>query len=209
LLNNWDGVSTRYHGVEMALTKRLSNRWMSRVSVGLNDARTHYEPRGLYNGAGNPTGTVAVPLRNGDQLVPVSGGTGAGPIYLNAKWQMNISGLYQAPYGFDVSANVFGRQGYPYPLFRTQTLGSDSNVTVLVTPAIDTFRLPDVWNTDLRIARTLQARRLRVRLIGDLFNVFNANTALVRNNNIAATTFNVLTQNLSPRIFRAGLIVGF
>jgi len=48
-----------------------------------------------------------------------------------------------------------------------------------------------------------------VWLIGDLFNVFNANTALVRNNNVLSTSFNALAQNLSPRIFRAGLVVGF
>jgi hypothetical protein len=48
-----------------------------------------------------------------------------------------------------------------------------------------------------------------VRLIGDLFNVMNANTALVRNNNVLSTSFNALAQNLSPRIFRAGLVVGF
>jgi hypothetical protein len=37
----------------------------------------------------------------------------------------------------------------------------------------------------------------------------NANTALVRNNNVLSTSFNALGQNLSPRIFRAGLVVGF
>jgi hypothetical protein len=49
------------------------------------------------------------------------------------------------------------------------------------------------------------------RLIGDLFNLMNANTALVRNNNVLArpSVFNQITQNLSPRIFRAGVVVGF
>jgi len=39
--------------------------------------------------------------------------------------------------------------------------------------------------------------------------VANANTVLVRNNNILATTFNQIGQNLSPRIFRIGVEVGF
>jgi hypothetical protein len=39
--------------------------------------------------------------------------------------------------------------------------------------------------------------------------VFNANTALVRVNDVASTSFNALAQNLSPRIFRVGLVVGF
>lgn len=37
----------------------------------------------------------------------------------------------------------------------------------------------------------------------------NANTALVRVNNITSTTFNALAQNLSPRIARVGVVVGF
>ena len=46
-------------------------------------------------------------------------------------------------------------------------------------------------------------------MIGDLFNVTNANTVLVRNNNALSTAFNTIGQNLSPRIFRAGVTVGF
>jgi hypothetical protein len=48
-----------------------------------------------------------------------------------------------------------------------------------------------------------------LRLIGDVFNVFNANTVLVRNNNVLSTAFNSIAVNLSPRIFRAGVVVGF
>ena len=43
----------------------------------------------------------------------------------------------------------------------------------------------------------------------DVFNVFNANTALVRVNNVTSTRFNALAQNLSPRIARVGVVIGF
>jgi hypothetical protein len=124
--------------------------------------------------------------------------------------------MYIMPKDIEVSANVFGRQGYPFPIVRSgsaATLGSDSALTVLVSPEIDTFRFPNLWNTDLRVARSFRANRANIRLVGDLFNVFNANTAIVRVNNIGITTganpFNTLAQNLSPRIFRVGVIVGF
>jgi hypothetical protein len=45
--------------------------------------------------------------------------------------------------------------------------------------------------------------------MGDLFNVFNANTALLRNDNVLSTSFNALAQNLSPRILRVGVVIGF
>ncbi len=79
-----------------------------------------------------------------------------------------------------------------------------------MTPTVDDLRYPNLWNTDLRAARTFKADKVTIRGILDAFNVFNANTALVRNNNIGnAQTFNVLAQNLSPSIFRVGLVVGF
>ena len=117
--------------------------------------------------------------------------------------------MYQAPHGIEVAGNVFGRQGYPFPLYQSQTLGKDTNLPVLVTPAIDTFRYPNLWDTDVRLAKRFRLRTVNVQLIGDVFNLFNANTALVRNNNILSPTFNALAQNLSPRIFRVGAVVGF
>jgi len=107
---------------------------------------------------------------------------------------------------------VFGRQGYPFPLFRqgtTAALGGDSSLSILVTTAIDYFRYPNLWNTDFRVSREFKAERVSIRGVLDIFNLFNANTALVRNNNIASTTFNALAQNLSPRIARIGLVIGF
>ena len=51
--------------------------------------------------------------------------------------------------------------------------------------------------------------RIRIRGIFDLFNVMNANTALVRVNDVTSPTFNALAQNLSPRIARVGIVVSF
>ena len=106
---------------------------------------------------------------------------------------------------------------YPLPLFRqgsTAALGVDSSLSILVTPQIDYLRYDNLWDTDLRVARVFKFQKVNVRAIGDLFNVFNANTVLVRVNNLGATTpgptaFNAISQNLSPRIFRVGLVVGF
>jgi hypothetical protein len=209
LLTNWNGYYTDYHGLEFSAVKRLSNRWMGRVGVSLNNAREHYAPSAMYDTNGNPTPTLTEPLVDGGQFAPQSSGSGSGNIYINARWQFNANGMYQASHGIELAANVFGRQGYPFPLFRSLPTGSDINLPVLLTPQIDTFRYPNVWDTDMRIARTFKMRAVNLRLIGDLFNAFNANTALVRNNNLGSTVFNVLGQNLSPRIFRVGVVFGF
>jgi Carboxypeptidase regulatory-like domain/TonB-dependent Receptor Plug Domain len=213
LRTNIPGYYTDYHGIEIGLVKRLSNRWMSRVGVAWNNAREHFtQPAGIYDTNGNPTPTLSEPLKDGGQFAPQSAGSGEGGIYTNAKWQINANALYQAPYGLEVSGNLFGRQGYPYPMFRQGTsvaLGADSGLQVLVTPQIDYFRYPNLWDTDLRLARAFKVQTVSIRLIGDVFNLLNADTALVRNNNVLSTGFQQLAQNLNPRIFRIGVVVGF
>jgi hypothetical protein len=213
---NIPGYSTDYSGLELSVMKRLSNRWMSRIGFSWNNAREHFDSTaGIYDTNGNPTPTLTEPLKDGGQFSPQSAGSGSGNVYINAKWQFNANAMYEAPFKIEVSGNVFGRQGYPYPLFRQGTsaaLGPDSTLSVLVTPQIDTFRYENLWNTDLRAARTFRANMVSLRAIVDAFNVFNANTVLVRNNNVlstGATGFNTIAQNLSPRIFRVGLVVGF
>ncbi len=213
LTTNVPGYSTDYSGLELSMVKRLSNKWMSRAGFSYNNAREHFsDAAGMIDTNGNPTPTLSEPLKDGGQFAPQSGGSGSGSIYINAKWQFNANAMYQAPLGIEVSGNVFGRQGYPFPLFRSAgaaNIGADSGLQVLVTPQIDYLRYPNLWNTDLRAARTFKANNVTIRGILDAFNVFNANTALVRNNNITSPTFNALAQNLSPRIFRVGLVVGF
>jgi carboxypeptidase family protein/TonB-dependent receptor-like protein len=215
LRTNIPGYYTDYHGIEIGLVKRLSNRWMSRVGIAWNNAREHFtDPAGIYDTNGNPTPTLSEPLKDGGQFAPQSAGSGAGSVYTNAKWQVNANALYQAAYGIQISGNLFGRQGYPYPMFRQGTsaaIGADSGsgLNILVTPRIDYFRYPNLWNTDLRVAREFKARTVSIRLIGDLFNTLNADTALVRDNNVLSTTFQQIAQNLSPRIFRIGVVIGF
>lgn len=208
-LTNWPGYHTSYHGVDASLVKRLSNRWMARVGVAFNNAREFYEQIPPVNAFGNPTRTVTEPLVSGGQLAPQSGGSGTGEIYTNAKWQVNANGLYQLPWDLSIAANLFGRQGYPFPVFRTANLGRDGSANVLVTPEIDTLRYDDLWNVDLRVKKELNADRVRIQLIGDVFNVLNSNTVLIRNRALDSEVFNEIAQNLSPRIFRVGVIVGF
>jgi hypothetical protein len=217
------GYYTDYHGFEIDATKRLSDRWMGRVMFAYNNPREHFtDPAGRYNTNGNPTGTVTEPLIDGGQMAPTN--SSIANVYLNARWQVNINGMYEAPYGLQVAANVFGRQGYPFPVYRGGiSLGADTS-NVLVSPTIDHFRLDDVWLTDMRVARdfTLSGagRQLTFRLMADIFNLFNANTEQIRINNIGglgnsgdlvtpATNFNTLTKNVSPRVMRLGLIVRF
>lgn len=210
VLTNYEGYSTTYNGLELSVIKRMSNRWMMRAAFAWNDPREHYDE--ARNILGNPTRYESASLVDGGVLAPRSAGSGTGDVFVNGKWQVNVNGAYDLGRGFEVAGNLFGRQGNPYPIFQTAALGRDGTLRVLVSPELDTFRFDDVWNLDLRLGKTIQYQRLNLQLVGDLFNVFNANPVLNRQRNIGnvtATSFGRITQVLSPRILRVGVRVGF
>ena len=206
-LTNYDGYSTTYSGIEVSVIKRMSNRWMMRAGFAWNDPREHYDV--ARNILGNPTRYESSSLEDGGVLAPRSAGSGAGDVFVNGKWQINVNGAYDLGRGFEVAGNLFGRQGNPNPIFEPAALGVDGTIRVLVSPELDTFRFDDVWNLDLRAAKNIQFERLNLQLVADLFNVMNANTELNRQRNITNPNFGRLTQNLSPRILRFGVRVGF
>jgi hypothetical protein len=213
---NIPGYYTDNNGFEVAVVRRMTGKWMGRMSLAFNNAREHFtDPNGVYDTNGNPTPTITEPLVDGGAFAPQSTGNGQGAIYMNARWQFNANGLYVAPYGIELAANVFGRQGYPMPLYRpgtTAALGADSTLNILVSPTLDYVRYPNVWDTDIRVARDFKLGAVTVRGMFDVFNLLNANTVLVRNSNVIATGttgFNAIAQNLSPRIARVGVQIGF
>ena len=109
------------------------------------------------------------PLVEGGQHAPqASVGT-----YLNAKWQFSANGMYQVGRGFEVAASLFGRQGYPFPIYRSATLGADT-LNVLVSPEVDSDRLDNLWTTDLRVGKSFRIQQANLRVVGDLFNAFNS-----------------------------------
>ena len=209
ILTNHDGYATKFNGFEAQITKRMSNRWMARLGASWNNATEDYDTN--QNSLGNPTSldTNQNVMRSGSQYAPRSAGSGQGDIYVNAKWQINVNGVYELPWQSEVAGNLFGRQGNPFPVFRSQALGLDGSQRVLISPDIDAFRFDNTWNLDLRFAKRFSTDHVGARLEFDLFNVFNAAPDLQRERNGASPNFNRLNQILSPRILRIGLRLQF
>lgn len=204
---NFDGYSTQYHGVEGQLIKRMSDKWMARLSGSWNNATDSYEND--VNALGNPTSLDTDPIIDGGQYAPRSAGSGQGDIYVNGKWQLNMNGLYALPWDSEVAGNLFGRQGNPFPVFRQATLGLDGAQRVLISPLLDDMRFGDTWNLDLRWAKRFSMEHVNARFEADLFNVLNNNVDLQRERNAASPNYYRLNQILSPRILRFGLRLTF
>jgi hypothetical protein len=221
---NFPGYYTTFHGIEVSVNKRLSDRWMMRLAAAYNNPREFYDPNlrvsgissinndGSGAGAGNPTALDEYPLVQGGQVAPRSGGSGSGDIFINQKWNFNVNGAYQLPWDLEAAGNLFAKQGTPYPYFQQVALGRDGSQRVLVTPLVDSVRFSTLTDLDVRLSKNVRFSRGTLQLIADLFNVLNSNTEINRVRNIkavGATPFGALTSNLSPRIFRFGARISF
>jgi len=218
ILTNRPDYYSQYSGIELNLIKRLSNKWMARVAMSLNSWTEHLTGPGAVQ---NPTrtdsvtlpaystGTASGPQVNGGQIAPRSGGSGKGDIFYNARWQINANGFYQLPKGFEVGANIFGRQGYVEPLIINADAGADGTVRVLATSQLDDNRYANLWDVDGRLAKSIELSKVKLLLSADVFNVLNSNTVLARTRNLAAGAFGAANDIISPRILRIGVKVQF
>ncbi|HEX6739844.1 MAG TPA: TonB-dependent receptor [Vicinamibacteria bacterium] len=198
LLRNRPDFSRTYKGVELSLVKRLSNRWMGRAAFTFNDWTEHVGPGAIIN----PTHHDLDPQIDGTQHVEFAVGSGKN-YYTNAKWQVNFNAMYQLPRGFELAANLFGRQGYPKPVYLQLDTGAlDGQLNVLAVSETDQIRLKNLWDLDLRLAKSLKFRGTNVTLAGEVFNLLNANTELYRNPSATSSSFNRLDEILAPRIAR-------
>jgi len=220
VITNVDDYSQTYKGLELNATKRMSNRWMLRGNVSYNDWTQDVGPgaiwdpthqRGTPNSAAPNVGTLSGCTVCNGQVVQGSGsGSGAkGGVYINSKWAYNLTGVYQIPvietsFGF----NVTGREGYPVPYIdRIST--SEGRKYVLTDDQTDTYRLDNVMELDLRLAKDIRFQRLGITFSADMFNVLNDSTVLQRVTRLNTSTANHITEIQSPRVIRLGARLTF
>jgi hypothetical protein len=187
---------------------------MARVAFSINDWAEYLDGAGAVqnptrtdstNSASFGNGTLSGAQVDGGQIAPRSGGSGKGDIFYNARWQLNANGFYQLPAGFEVGANLFARQGYVQPQIFQVSAGGDGSVRALATPTLDEVRYPNLWDLDLRVAKTVTLSKVRFLLSGDLFNSLNSGTVLAQNRNLASGAFGTINEIISPRILRVGV----
>ena len=202
-----------YQGFELSAVKRMSNKWMARFGFSTNSNTEHWSSPA---GQTNPTPTITNPNVNGGTIIRASGGSGKSSIYeVLPKYQFILMGLYQAPWGLNLGANITTRQGFAEPFNYSPVATGDplgGNKTLLLTPGADVtaFRLPAVTEFDARVGKEFKfAGRTRMNIDFDIFNLLNNNTVLGRQYNLRLSTRNTVQEIQNPRIARIGLRFNF
>ena len=187
----------RYMAAQIVLTKRLSNRWMMDASFTYSDWKFFY--KGDYT---NPTN---IDFYDGGVVAPQSGGSGYRGIYVNSRWMAKLSGLYQLPYGINISGTLIAREGYVIPRrIRMSYIPYVGRPYIYFGKFGDT-RLPAFWMANLRLEKVFKVENVNVTLAVDAFNVTNNNMAVNKDQNIDSADFLMTKMIVPPRIFRVGI----
>jgi hypothetical protein len=209
-----DGYSQRYVGFELAATKRLSNRWMGRFGFSTNAHREYFDgPDAMTDPTPYVSNVGASTNQDGGIVIRTSSGSGKSAIYqVLPKYQFIFTGLYQAPYGINLAANMMTRQGFATPYYRTQVPTADpvaARKSVLLVTDLDSNRLPTVTSLDLRLGKEFAFQRARFNVDLDVFNALNSGTILGRQFDLRVTTANNVQEIMNPRVLRLGVRFNF
>ena len=202
-----------YLGYSISFTKRLANRWMARgfYQYGKGECSV---PRSYYDHAWPGVGRAD--CQDGDLFLTRSSGSGKGERFLQSSWTYSLNGMYQVapdrPWGFNVSANLTGREGYPLAYWDNSLVvpwGSrTSRISLNVIPGqnYDQYRLDDIQTIDFRVEKEIALQGPVNMTFGiDVFNTTNEGTGLAYLLNTRYTNAGNLDDNISPRIYRMGV----
>jgi hypothetical protein len=224
-LQNRPGATQRYYGVDLSIVKRLSDHWTARASFGWNSFKQYLSPDSIQdpNNYWYQNGQTAQNCGSPPQSsCPAVGFSSKDSVFINANWQFNVNAMYEGPYGIQLGANMFGRQGYPNPYYvrtKAHDAAGISHTYLILIDQVDTYRYPDVYQLDLRLSKTFNFSGVAVTPAAELFNVVNSGTILQRyqrtgtfkssNGFNQSEFFNQILEVQSPRILRLGLTVNF
>ncbi len=200
--------SRDFLGYNVSLTKRLSNRWMARGFFQYGDAEWNV-PDEFYDHFNRNPGRAGGDV-DGQIYMERSSGSGKGQRYLQSTWSYNLNGMYQvAPdrgWGFNVSANLTGREGSPAAFYVIENLSNADSASINIVDDLGSVRLPDVHTMDVRLEKEFAVSGpLNLTFGIDIFNVTNRGTALSWIDRGGRSNSGNLDDHIAPRVYRLGV----
>lgn len=215
-MTNVAGLYSRYNGVTITGTKRMSHNWQATLSLVLSKSEGR-EPSSILGPASPQTGT------SGTFGTIGRGGTNGGPNdFVNtdglligdrpvvAKAQV----IYRLPYGFQVSANVQHQTGRPWARqIRVGGLNFPSRPTIYMEPLDGSRRLPNLDLFDARVQKSFPfgVANASLDLFMDALNLTNADTSenVLSRRGDQASSFGVPSRYIYPRRLQLGARIKF
>jgi hypothetical protein len=194
LWDNFETLDSNFNGVDINFNKRMSNHWM--IIGGFSYGHNHGDNYATTADLNNPNNTFRRGVLGSD--VPYS---------------FKMAPIYEAPFGFRISANLQHFTGFPESNTVNVTSATvaltQGNTMVRVQPR-GTTRLPDNTFLDMRFSKTLKFGERGVTLDPalDIFNLTNSSSIQDRVTQLGPA-FNRANSILRGRMFRLGFQMQF
>jgi hypothetical protein len=210
LLTNPAGWGQDYHGLLLLLTKRYSRRWSLNASFTLSKAE------GLNLSSASTAawaGMSVVWLTKKFGTDPNDLINAKGPLNLDRRWSLKMSGVYDFPLGIMASANLIYQQGRPRISFvRVYDLDQrpGSYYAIIAEPK-GTERFPGQLMVDMRIQKSFAiGQKFQLQLFADIFNLFNGGAYYeYRDYNLWSESSGIPSEMARPRRVQVGAKVKF
>jgi hypothetical protein len=203
---NWTKAYNRYLAGQLTLTKKLSNKWMADMSfVYLDWTQKRYAEETL-----NMTN---FDYFNDCVVAPETSGSGLSGIYINARWQFKLSGLYQLPWGVNITGMFQAREGYVIPYYASASSTPGGVGTQSVYESNKKFgddRLPTFWILNLGLEKTFKiSDTTSATLFVDGYNITNNQITLKVNNSLTSASKDQALMVTNAGNFQFGIRVNF
>ena len=175
-LTNPELAARESKGLEVVVTKRLSNRWQALGSLVWQES-TGTVGNSILTSLGNSASFNDPNARlNLDGALP-----------LDREWQARLLGTYEGPFGILLSGHLSFLTGVP--IYRELTVSLNQGAIVVVADPKDTHREEDLLNLDLRVEKSFalgDQRPARLGLSLEVLNLLNGD-AVTRSSSTGGT----------------------
>ena len=205
VVDNQPYLDTRYDGLELSASKRLSHRWQ--MVTGINFGRN----KGGLNNVTTSMGQSATSDLNDPNNTLYSRGI----VGLDAKVGYRLSGSFEFPGAVLVAGSMISNGGAPYVSVYSASRAAVAPVVTLTRGSQNVFlsargdeRLATVTMADIRISRPFRFGPRRIVPTVDFFNIGNTGTPVSITSTIGGS-YLFPTQIIAPRIIRVGFSMNF
>jgi hypothetical protein len=164
---NLDKAYLAYLGLQLRMTKRLSGKWMADLSFTFNDWTRHWNRNELLD-------LNNFDFFDGGHVAPATTGSGLRDIWVNSRWMVKFTGMYQLPWDLNLTAFFQAKEGGPQPLRRRVNTKQGRIYLYRAGYKVGDERLPTFWMLNLGLEKTLRVSdKVTATLVIDWYNVTN------------------------------------
>jgi hypothetical protein len=206
--NSGSGTYDRYLGLQLMFSKKFSHKWMADLSLTLQDQKNYFSLEDFIAWNRSPNN---YDYYNGGIVAPESGGSGYTEFFMQSRWMVNASFLFQLPMDINVTGVLNAREGFPTQHYITYSTGYTGDVKMFEPgKKFGDDRLDPVYTLNLGVEKVFKiSDTATATVFADGYNVLNADTTLKIDGDLESSGFKSPLRIINPGIFQFGVRIKF